>query len=371
VLRVSYSGRKTFEFRYRLDARQRRLNVGPYPAVTLADARDIAAKYTKALARGDDPALLAHDERHVAKQRRQRTVENAVADYVAHHKKAGRRSWAKVERNFGRLVTPEWGKLPLEKIRRSDCIELVEHIAETSGPFMAQQVRANVRAFFTWACKRDLLEVNPMAYVERPIAPKDAERDRVLSDDEIRAVWNAAEATAYPFGPFVRMCFLTAQRRTEVAGMRWSDIDLAAGLWRLSREQTKAGRAHDVPLSKAAIALLQEMPRFIGDFVFTTTAGRKPIGWFGGPKKRLDKISGVTDWRLHDIRRTVATRMSGALRVPSFDVSRVLNHAQQGVIRVYDRARHEEAKREALEAWAALLASLLAPKAARKSVARS
>lgn len=360
VLRVSYSGLRGFSFRYKLDGRQRRLSIGDYPAVTLADAREAAAKYAKALARGDDPALLAHDERHAAKQRRQRTFENTAADYVAHLKKAKRRSWAKVERNIERLVAPEWGKLPIEKIRRSDCIELIEGIADKSGRFMAQQTRANVRALFGWACKRDLLEVNPMAYVERPISPKDAERDRVLNDNEIKAIWKAATATPYPFGPFVQVLFLTAQRRTEVARMRWTDLDLAAGLWRLSREETKAGRAHDVPLSAATIAILRELPRFVqGDFVFSTTGGQKPIGWFGGPKLKLDAASGVKGWRLHDIRRTAATRMSGDLRVPSFDVSRVLNHAQQGVIRVYDRAKHEGAKRAALDAWATLLTRIV------------
>lgn len=174
------------------------------------------------------------------------------------------------------------------------------------------------------------------------------ERDRVLTDMEIKAVWNAAEEMGYPFGTLVQMLLVTGQRREEVAQMRWEQI--TNDTWTLPRTQTKADRAHEVPLSSLAMTILAGIPRFTGPYVFTTTGGTKPVSGYSKAKVRLDAKSGVHGWCIHDLRRTCGTGLA-RLGIPLVTISRVLNHAEGGVTRIYARHSYLPEKREALEMW--------------------
>ena len=146
----------------------------------------------------------------------------------------------------------------------------------------------------------------------------------------------------------------TAQREGEVAGLRWPDVDVDRALWTLPREATKADRAHDVPLSNLALDVLTALPRLHdGELVFSTTGTTAPSGW-SRAKARLDKLSGVTGWRLHDLRRSAASTMA-RLGHPPHVLSAILSHtpgATQGITAVYNRFRYDDAKRAALDAWA-------------------
>jgi integrase len=190
---------------------------------------------------------------------------------------------------------------------------------------------------------------------------KAVSRERVLSNEEIRKVWHGAEEMGYPFGSVVQLLMLTALRLNEVAKAKWDDIDLEVGVWRIPRENVKADRSHEVPLSKQAIAIFKALPRFTDAYVFTSTAGKSHISGFSKAKARLDKFSGVTDWRLHDLRRTAGTNMA-KLGVPVYTISRVLNHAQGGVTAIYDRHSYMPEKKEALKKWARKLDQILLSK---------
>ena len=160
--------------------------------------------------------------------------------------------------------------------------------------------------------------------------------------------------------PLVNMLLLTAQRRDEVATMRWADVEPESKLWTIPREQTKADRAHEVPLSPLALEILEALPRFSGPYIFTTMGGERPVSGFSKGKKGLEELSGLTDWRLHDLRRTGATNMA-RLGVPGSTIGRVLNHAQRGVTAIYDRHSYLPEKHHALDIWSSKLASIIRP----------
>ena len=197
----------------------------------------------------------------------------------------------------------------------------------------------------------------------KPIA-EEPKRDRVLSDAEIRALWLACEKLG-AFGRCFRMLLATGQRLNEVGGMRWSEIDESARLWQIPRERAKADRAHEVPLSDRALAILTECPR-LGPFVFTTR-GDVPLAGWSKSKAALDRLmleqlqseaqeKGDTapvilpDWRLHDLRRTCATNLA-RLSVDRVVISKLLNHSEGGVTQIYDRHARDPEKRAAMERW--------------------
>jgi integrase len=210
-----------------------------------------------------------------------------------------------------------------------------------------------VRRFFRWCIERDILKIDPTAGMPRVGNGKS--RERVLSDDELGRVWRAAEG---PFGAVTRMLILTGARREEITQLRWSEID---GTIKLEDARTKTGAPHIIPLSAAAQALLNSLPRIAGsDFVFTTT-GTKPISGWSRPKIDLDAASGVTGWRIHDLRRTVATGMQ-KLGVGLQVVEAVLGHtsgSRAGVVGIYQRHTYDAEKRAALEAWGAYIMALV------------
>jgi integrase len=208
--------------------------------------------------------------------------------------------------------------------------------------------------------EQDLLPTAPTAGVKAPA--KETARERVLTDAELAAVWRAADALGPAARAFVRLLILTGQRRDEVAGLRWADVDLdAAGgaVWTLPREATKADRTHEVPLSAAAVAILAGLPRE-GEYVLSTTGGRRPISGYSKVKARLDELAGVTGWRFHDLRRTAGTGLA-RLGVAVATISRVLNHTEGGVTKIYNRYGYLDEKRAALNRWAAHVEWLVAP----------
>ncbi len=220
-------------------------------------------------------------------------------------------------------------------------------------------MRANIRTLFKWAIQREIVNTNPCADTPRPVNGNRSERDRVLSDEEVRSTWEACGKLGYPFGRIVQMLLLTGQRKSEVAKMKWPDVDLDEKVWRLRRDQTKADRSHDVPLSPLAIELLNGLPHLNdSDYVFTAD-GIRPFNGFSKAKARLDKLSRTNGWRLHDLRRTVGTNMAEHLGISVFTVARVLNHAEGGVTKIYARASYLKEKRVALEKWSEHLRKLL------------
>jgi integrase len=205
--------------------------------------------------------------------------------------------------------------------------------------------------------ERGLIEQSPAANIRPPL--KENARDRVLADDELVRAWHAAEAIGFPVGPAVQLLLLTGQRRDEVSHMRWQEINLDNGTWTIPAERNKSGRLHVVPLSTLAISILRSVHQSDA-FVFWGRSPDTAINGWSRAKARLDELSGVSDWRLHDLRRTAATGMA-RLGFDPHVVERVLNHATTNagpLARVYQRYAYEDEKRAALEAWGAEVESL-------------
>lgn len=359
-LRVTDNGVKSWCVMYRIDGKQRRMTIGTYPAYDLAAARELARETLKKVGRGIDPAEERKAARAAPSPAAPETVDMAVREFIEKYAKRNTRSWAETQGVFERYVLPAWGKRPLASITRRDTNDLLDDIVEQGKPYAANKTLRHVRKFFNWCLQKLKLEASPVAGVQLPA--KEQSRDRILNDEEVRRIWDACDGMGWPFGPAFLLMLVTGQRRTEVACMRWSDIDIDSSVWTLPREATKSDRLHEVPLSLLALEILASVPK-TGEYVFSTT-GRTPISGYSKAKKRCDAQCGVTEWRLHDLRRTAASGMA-RLGIGPHIVEKVLNHSNgqiSGVAAIYNRHGYSDEKRTALDAWARHVEGLIRPK---------
>jgi integrase len=238
---------------------------------------------------------------------------------------------------------------------------MVDEIKDRGALYQAHNLLGHAKTFFNWCMEKDLVQSSPAAAIsgERLIGARKP-RSRVLNDDELRAFWTATGKMTYPYGPMLRMLLLTGQRESEVAEARWDEFDLPSKLWRISPERFKSDAVHIVPLSDDVLALLQELPRWVGgDFLFSSSGGRRPATAFSGAKAQLNALMGnPPPFVIHDLRRTVRTRLSG-LRIADPVAELVIGHGRRGIQRVYDQHQFVEEMREALAAWALKLQAIV------------
>jgi integrase len=377
-LRVSPGGRKAWVLRYRLDGRQSRLTLGVYPHLTLADARSQAKQALGDVAHHTDPAALKQVEREAG-------TFGALAEvYIEKHAKVKKRSWEADERIIKAELLPVLRHLKVKNISRGQVRELVEAVVERGAPIMANRVLALIRKMLNVAIDREWIATNVASRMAKPSVER--QRDRVLTEDEVRALWLAldAEGALRPLlGAYFKLRLLTAQRGQEVGLMRWSDIDLERGWWTQPAETTKNGLSHRVPLTPIVIKLLRELAREADETLAAINHWRArkklepvtPSVWvFPSPRRdhgdlplqrnlqnaveRLRATSGV-DFRAHDLRRTAASYMASA-GVQRLVIKKILNHVERDVTAVYDRHSYDAEKRQGLETWARTLESILA-----------
>jgi integrase len=347
-VRVSPSGTKSFILLYRFRGLPCRLTLGRYPVLGLGEARELAKEALNQVARGIDP--------------RQRKEEGAatyifaeVADeFVRVH--CGRRNRERTRKETARILRTDfvcrWKRRDVRDIGRKDVVNVLDTIFERGAPIAANNALAAIRKFFNWCFERGVIVSNPCNGIKKPA--KSETRDRVLSDEELRSIWEASDTIGYPFGTMVQLLMLTAQRRNEVATMRWQDIDLSSGVWTIPAELTKNGKPHLVPFSALALARLASLPRLHESFVFPARGNvTTTFSGFSKLKAKADQLSRVQGWTLHDLRRSAATHM-GRLGVAPHVVERILNHesgAFRGVAGVYNRFQYLPEMREGLERW--------------------
>jgi integrase len=359
------SGAKSWAVRYRHAGTPRKHTLGPYPAIDLKSARDLAGKALRAVAEGRDPGR----EKRVA---RPDTVAAIVGQFVERHcKRENRpRTAAETERLLDQNVLPRWRNRLARDITRRDVLDLLDGLIDGGTPIAANRTLSAVRKLFNWCVSRDILAASPCAGVKPPTAERS--RDRVLTDGELRKVWRATDKITGPFGALVKLLILTGQRRDEVAQLCWAEIDLGNRLWVLPAERVKNNRPHEVPLSDPAIAVLTALPRIAdSDFVLTTN-GDTPASGYSKGKRRLDALlpPDIPGWRLHDIRRTVASGMARlGINLPV--IEKVLNHSSgsfAGIVSVYQKHSFADEKRRALDTWAAFVADLVCDRPRRNVV---
>lgn len=360
---------------------------GGKPILGLSQARRVADLLLALSKNGQDPA--AEKERRKAEARfRAKSFSKAVDDFIKEYVEPNftPRGQKEATRPLERLKK-DWGRRDLVDISRLDLIDFRDRMKAQSGPFAAERNLSVLKRFFRWCVDKGRLDSSPAQLVASPIEKSERKsRDRYLSEGEIEVVWTAFSRLGYPFGSFMKMLLITGQRRSEVAGMRWDEIDLNKKTWILPRDRTKSDREHIVPMSSLALDMLAGLPHFkrdndgSGTFVFSNRAGRVPISGFSTAKKEVDQTvadiikerhleTPIEPWRLHDLRRSAATHMaamknskvSNESLVPPHVLASILNHSPgsiHGVTAIYNRYKYLAEKQVALEAWANQLRSI-------------
>jgi len=364
-VRITPKGEKTFCIMYRLGGKQRRMTLGEYPVLKLADARDRAKDELELVRRGIDPVeeQKRREEAEVHRRIEGFTFEHLANQFLDEYVKQ-LRSQYEVERSFKEYLIPEFGKIKAKELKRAAIRGYLENMAQKK-PVMANRCLAYTRKMFNWALSKDLVEYNPCAGIPRP--GKENQRDRVLSEGEIKAIWKALEKEKPIMAATFQLRLLTAQRGGEVHSMRWKDID--GEWWTIPAEFAKNGLSHRVPLSPQAVRVLDQVQKITdkqdskaertrSEWVFPNPARREDhIRECQKLAQRVRKESGV-DYRAHDFRRTAASMMTG-MGVPRLVVAKILNHVESGVTKVYDRHSYDKEKQEALNAWGTRMAMIV------------
>jgi integrase len=357
------SGQKRYVVQYRLAGRSTRMTFKP--GLTLTDARKEAKAVLGAVAKGGDP---------LAERRRQEGAATNTLKAVAeeYFKRDGHklrsRKWR--EAAFERLIYPALGARQIDTIKRSEIVRFLDKIEDERGPHMAHKVLAFLSKLFNWHAARDDDFLSPIRRGMGRVKPGEHARERVLTDDELRAVWLAAENTPGPHGCHVRFLLLTATRRDEAARMKRDEI--SNGDWIVPAERMKGKREHIIPLSGAAKRIIDDMPQ-LGSYVFTT-GGKAPMCGFSKFKAKFDvrvlaelrkldpDAKPLPRWTLHDLRRTARSLLSRA-GIDSDIAERCLAHKIGGVRGTYDRHAYYDEKKRAFEALAGLIECIVHPAA--------
>jgi integrase len=337
-LMISSGGARTWRLYYRLpsDLRRRAMTLGRFPDVSLSDARRRAGEALALAADGVDPKTA----RAKRAKRSTLTVDATLDSYLAACAGLNDPHTLRDKRSaFANHVRPTLGSRSLPTVTRPEWLAVLDGLAARPG--IRRNLYAYLHHFLGWANERDMIDVNPLLGVR---APKPvAARDRVLSDDEIRALWGCEGETA----TLARLALLTAQRQGSLAAMRWDQLDLKAGLWRIPADAMKSGAAHEVPLSEMALEILLARPRLGGPFVFGIgSAGAKPFQGFSNGMEALRALTPQTakPWRFHDLRRSAVT-LAQRKGCPLDAIRALTQHKTPGVIGVYARHAYSDEKR--------------------------
>ena len=345
-VRVTERGVKTFVLvtRYPGSANPAPRSLGVYGAITLEAARAKARDWLSLIAGGIDP------EQHAVRKREQ--TFQAISEQYFLRKAKDHRSRAKSEATLARLVYPSFGPRPIEAINRSDIVRLLDRIEDERGPVMANRTLGIINRVMNFHASRSDDFRSPI--VRGMARGTEQARSRILSDDELRAIW---KATAYypVYGALLRFILLTATRRSEAGQMRWAELN-GDRTWIIPAARYKTNLDHVIPLSELALSVLPERN---GEFVFSKN-GREAIGGYGRHKQAIDEASGVSEWVVHDLRRTARSLLSRA-GVANDHAERCLGHVIPGVRGVYDRHEYLDEKARAFEALAAQVQWIIDP----------
>jgi integrase len=349
-LQVTAAGHKSFVCQYRAGKQSRRLAIKV--TLNLSEARKEAKAILGRVAKGGDPL----EERRRAEGEASNTLKAIANSYFLREGKK-LRTVRDRQSALERLVYPKLGARPIEDIKRSEIVRLLDWIEDAKGPVMADRTLAYLGRVFTWHAGRTDEFRSPIVRGMARTKSAERARSRILTDDEIRRIWAATGETNNAFGPLVRFILLTAVRRNEARHMRRNEI--VGDIWTIPAARNKGKRDFALPMSKAAQSVLAAVP-VIGDaFVFTHN-GRNAMSGLSEYKDKLGKAAGVTDWTIHDLRRTARSLMSRA-GVDADTAERCLGHVIRGVRGVYDRHEYLQEKRFAFEALAAQIEHIVNP----------
>jgi integrase len=365
AVRVSATGSKSFLCQYTFRGSKRRVPLG---SLTLALARSAAAAILGDVAKGRDPVADRKAAELEAKRKAAHealTLQALLDQWSALRLADKRASYAAEALRAIKVGFPKQLALPANDLDRAAVVRVLDRFTKDGKAAMAARTAAYGRACFQWAIRRGSINSNP--FVDLPLKPV-IRRERVLTDTELRAIWQAT-AKANAFHNIVRMLAVTAQRRDEVAEMAWSEISDDLTTWTIPAARTKNSQDNIVPLSPQAQAILRATPRYEGNRL-CFPGYRGPFSGWSKSKDRLDKASGVSGWRLHDLRRTAATGLQ-RLGIRLEITEAILNHtagSRAGIVGVYQRHNWADEKQAALSAWGEHVAAIVEGRAGGGSV---
>jgi len=357
ALRVTANGVRSWAYFGRVHGKLKRATLGRYPGMTLAEARRKAGEVADRMRQGVDPAAAKRAEREAVRD----YFEAVLAEWLRRDQ-ADNRSHAEVRRLMEREVLPAWRGRRVSTITRRDVLDRIDAVVDRGSPVMARRLHAHLHRLFRWSVGRGIIIASPMEGMDKP--GEEVKRERKPDDAELIAVWKATEQIGWPFGPIVRLLILTGARREEIGGLWWEEIISESGKIdriELAGDRTKTGKPHLIPLSHAAIKLIEALPRMADSKLVFTTTGKTPVSGWARAKALLDKVTAkfndgvaLPEWRIHDLRRTVASGMQ-RLRIPLQVTESVLGHisgSRSGIVGVYQQHEYADEKRIALDAWA-------------------
>ena len=378
-IRVTELGVKSYIFLYVRGGRRRRYTIGRVGEISLDAARAKAAELRLQVRLGRDPGAEEKLARRLALAAAVPKTFAEVVDLYEKRVLARTRRGREIRQTINKHMVPIWGKLPITEITNQHILNVVETKIDAGTPAGARRVLEIAQRIFRWATTRPelRLERSPGEKLSpTTIVGKRVERDRTLTDPEWRALARAIQRLEYPFGPFVHLLMLTALRRSEISHARWRELDLTdQKQWTIPKERMKNDRAHVVPLTAGMLTIINALPR--GEFLFPNSRGSGPLAGQSTRKAKLDQVmleelqredpsvSSLTPWTLHDIRRSVRTKMS-ELPIPEGDVVRelILAHARPQLHRTYDQYAYLAERRRAYELWEEKLTSILETRSA-------
>lgn len=356
---------------------QQRVTLGKYPALTLAEARKAAIEARTRAERGEDPGSVPREQRHEQVDNSRNTYAAVLSDFLARYRgrqnrRPAPRTIAEIQRVLKSDLFTDWGNRPLAEVRRRDVLDVLDLLMDRGVEVMANRTLAYLGMLFGWAMDREIIKSDPTDGIKKPGAEQS--RDRVLTAAEMRAIWQATASTqtnkSELFASIVKVLMLTGQRREEVGAMRW--VEIHDDTWYLPASRTKNHREHLVPLAEPVLAILAERREeqaamgLATGYVFTSgidhaglrakAPGPRPFSSWSQSKVRLDARAQIAPWTLHDLRRTLATRMAEDLHTPPHIIEAILNHVsgtRAGVAGTYNRALYQDERRAALNVWSA------------------
>ena len=360
---IQPSKKKSWAVRYRFRGQAKKLTLDGFPS--LGTARKLAQDALDAVAEGSDPAAEKRAKKYADTS--SDLFSAVAADFVERHAKRNTRasSVRLTEQWLNKDVLPRWGNKRIQDITKRDVLDLLDAVIDRGGGLSANRVLAVIRKLFNWAVQRGVITVSPVAGIKPPLAEQS--RDRILTDDEIRWLWLACEKVGYPFGSMAKLLLLSGQRRNEVAGMTWGEIDLDKKLWTLPGGRTKNDEAHEVPLSEAGArghCIVAAHQKRQGLSVHDKRQDSRFSG-YSRAKAVIDKAMldiareergdiEIPRWTFHDLRRTAVSGMA-RLGISLPVIEKTVNHSSgsfAGIVGVYQRHSFADEKRNALEAWA-------------------
>lgn len=366
-IRLTKSGNVYFYYRYYFNEKSKSYKVGSYPDIGLSEARDKARELAAQVNDGTDPQAEKNKRKHTPKQK---TFEQLAEKFKQRHLPSLR---ASTQKEYNRMIDnellPEFKGMQVSDITKHHVRNFLDDKAygtkkQNPAPTAANRIRATLSSMFSFGIKKMGLTIdrNPVQQTPTYKAGKN-KRDRFYSEDEIKELWNAFGQEVEPIQSVLKILLLAAQRKTETMKMKWDDVQ--DNIWTIPAKNAKNKQSHEVPLSDTALQIIEAMRPITGqsDYVFESPRlENEPISWIKQSVDRVRKNSSVTDFRIHDLRRTAATYMAKGGTDPMI-IGKVLNHkelAQENrITAIYNRHDYMEKKKQALNRWSHKLQQII------------